>query len=191
MPSSRSTSFFNVFLRLWPSAFEPYHSLPKYSRALPQAAFILFRRHADNLLLTLNPFDVELIGIFGNERADCIVKAAVDHHPIFAFIISWACEEAKSRAIKAWRTECTSCPRPNLAATALRSPPSTKLSPYHRSFNGTRATHSRIIRTLLRPFFRGEYYAHFVQTESVFFPCSDPQQTHAHILTDRPIYDAH
>ena len=139
VPSSQSTPFFNVFPRMQPSGFRPYHSLPEYLRALPQGASILFRCHIDNLLLTLNPFDVELIwipghkGIFGNECADSIVKAAIGHHPVFAFTISWAHEKAKSHALKAWHTEWTSCPHPNLAATALSSPPSTKLSPFHWS----------------------------------------------------------
>jgi len=162
-----------------------------------QGASILFRRHVDNLLLTSNPFDVELIwipghkGIFGNERADSIAKAAVNHHPIFASTISWAREKAKSRALKAWRTEWASRSHTNLAATALSTPPSTKLSPFHRSYNGTRATHSRIIQTLLGHFFCGEYYARFVPTESVSCPCGHPQQTRAHVLTECPIYDAY
>ena len=160
-----------------------------------QGASILFRRHVDNLLLTSNPFDVELIwipghkGIFGNERADGIAKAAVNHHPIFASTISWAREKAKSRALKAWRNEWASRSHTNLAATALSTPPSTKLSPFHRSYNGTRATHSRIIQTLLGHFFCGEYYARFVPSESVSCPCGHPQQTRAHVLTECPIYD--
>ena len=132
-----------------------------------QGASILFRCHVDNLLLTSNPSDVELIwilghrGIFGNECADSIAKAVVNHRPIFASTISWACEKAKSRALKAWRTEWAFRHHTNLAATAISSPPSTKLSPFHQSFNA-RATHSRIIQTLLGHFFCGEYYARFV-----------------------------
>ena len=162
-----------------------------------QGASILFRRHIDSLLSTLNPFDVELIwipghkGILGNERADSIAKAAVNHHPIFASTISWAREKAKSRALKSWRTEWSAHPHTNLAATALSKPPSTKLSPFHRSFSDTRATHSRIIQTLLGHFFCGEYYARFVPTESASCPCGDPHQTRTHILTDCPIYEAH
>jgi len=62
-----------------------------------QGASILFRCHVDNLLLASNPSNVELIwnlghrGIFGNERADSIAKAVVNHRPIFASTISWAC----------------------------------------------------------------------------------------------------
>jgi ribonuclease HI len=162
-----------------------------------QGASILFRRHIDNLLLTSNPFDVELIwipghkGILGNERADSIAKAAVNHHPIFASTISWAREKAKSRALKTWRTEWASRSHTNLAASALTSPPSTKLSPFHRFFNGTRATHSRIIQTLLGHFFCGEYYARFVPTESVSCPCGHPQQTRTHIITECPNFDAY
>ena len=63
--------------------------------------------------------------------------------------------------------------------------------PFHQSFNGTRAAHSRIIQTLLGRFFCSEYYACFVLTESVSCLCGDLQQTRAHILTDYPIYDAH
>jgi len=86
-------------------------------------------RHIDNFLSTLDPFDVELIwipgykGIFGNERADSIAKAAVNHYPIFASTISWAREKAKSRALKAWRTEWASRSHTNLVATALSTPP--------------------------------------------------------------------
>lgn len=162
-----------------------------------QGASILFRRHVDNLLLTSNPFDVELIwipghkGIFGNERADGIAKAAVNLRPIFASTISWAREKAKSRALKTWRTDWASRSHTNLAATALTTPPSTKLSPFHRFFNGTRATHSRIIQTLLGHFFCGEYYARFVPTESVSCPCGHPHQTRAHILTECPNFDAY
>jgi len=43
-------------------------------------------------------------GIFGNERADSIARAAVNQYPIFA-TISWAREKAKSRALKARRIE--------------------------------------------------------------------------------------
>jgi ribonuclease HI len=108
-----------------------------------QGASILFRHHIDNLPLTSNPFDVELIwipghkGILSNEHADSIAKAAVNHHPIFVSTISWAHEKAKSRALKTWRTEWASCSHTNLAASALTTPPSTKLSPFHRFFNGT------------------------------------------------------
>jgi len=162
-----------------------------------QGASILFRRHMDSLLSTLNPFDIELIwipghkGILGNERADSIAKAAVNHQPIFASTISWAREKAKSRALKAWHTEWASRSHTNLAATALTNPPSTKLSPFHRFFNGTRATHSRVIQTLLSHFFCGEYYARFVPTEPVSCLCGKPQQTHAHILTECPVYEAY
>jgi len=94
-----------------------------------QGASILFHRHMDNLISTLNPFDVEFIwipghkSILGNERADSIAKAAVDHRPIFASTISWAREKAKSRALKTWRTEWASRSHTNLAATALTKPP--------------------------------------------------------------------
>jgi len=147
----------------------------------PKGQSILFRR----------PFDIELIWIFGNERTDSIAKAAINHRPISASTISWAREKAKSCALKAWRTEWASRPHTNLAATAIGQPPFTKFSPFHPSFNGTRATHSRIIQILLGHLFRGEYYACFVPTESASCPCGDPQQTRAHILTDCFIYDAH
>ena len=78
---------------------------------------------------------------------------------------------------------CCHCPK--------LPPRSTKLSPFHRSFNGAQATHSHIIQTLLGHFFCGEYYAHFFPTESVSCPCGHSQQTRAHVLTDYPIYDAY
>ena len=93
-------------------------------------------RHIDNFLSTLDPFDVELIwipghkGIFGDERADSIAKAAVNHHPIFASTISWAREKAESRSLKAWRTEWASRLHTDLAATALSTPPPLNFHPF-------------------------------------------------------------
>ncbi|KAJ8588982.1 hypothetical protein M405DRAFT_707605, partial [Rhizopogon salebrosus TDB-379] len=103
--------------------------------------------------------------------------------------ISWARENAKALALKTWRSEWAAHPHTNLAATALSSAPSTKLSPFHRSFNGPRAVHSRIIQTILGHSFCGEYYARFVPSEPTSCPCGDPHQTRAHILTDCPLYD--
>ena len=68
--------------------------------------------------------------------------------------------------------------------------PSTKLSPFHRSPNGTRATHSCIIQILLGHFFCGEYYARFVPLNQ--YPARAViLSKHMPTFSQTPIYDAH
>ena len=163
-----------------------------------QCASIIFRKHVDAILA--NPaLRITLSwvpghnGFAGNEEADSLAKEAVRlDPPILHSTVSWALERAKSKSLKLWRQDWQSLPHTNLAAIALRKPPSLNLSKFHKEYGGPRHVHTRIIQTITGHGFIGEYYSRFLPDIPAECPCETTDtQTRSHILTDCPLLEEH
>jgi ribonuclease HI len=162
-----------------------------------QLASIIFRKRIDAILQADADIRVEIRwipghkGFAGNERADNIAKTAVNKPPIIHSTITWACEKAKHRALKAWQNEWKALPHTNQTATALRdSPPSLRLNKLLQEMDGPRDVQARVIQAITGHGHIGDYYARFVPSEPSSCPCGEPLQTRDHILKDCEMYDA-
>jgi ribonuclease HI len=161
-----------------------------------QLASILFQRQIDSTLQDDADSRVEIRwipghkGFAGNERADNIAKAAVNDPPVIHSTITWAREKAKTRALKAWRSEWKALPHVNQAAVTLRQyPPSLRLNQFLRENNASRDVQSRAIQVITGHGHIGDYYARFIPTEPPSCPCGEPLQSREHILTDCEKYN--
>jgi ribonuclease HI len=162
-----------------------------------QLASIIFRKHIDSMLQADADVRVEIRwipghkGFAGNEQADIIAKAAVNDPPITHSTITWACEKAKRRALKAWRSEWTALPHTNQAAVALRhSLPTLRLNQSLREMDAPRDVQLRVIQVITGHGHIGDYYARFVPAEPMSCPCGEPIQTRKHVLADCKLYNA-
>lgn len=162
-----------------------------------QFASIIFRKAIDDFLRAdpSRRVDIPWIpghsGIIGNDRADALVNQAVCRLSInlFSRSITWSKARATRRAARSWRIHWGNAHKSHYAVEHLRSPPSLKLSPFHKDPRVSRAVHCRLIQVILGHGFFGEYYAHFVPTEDIDCPCGEPVQTLRHVLYDCPLHN--
>ena len=166
-----------------------------------QTASIIFRRTIDSFLSTFPSSTVQLLwspghkGIWGNERADEEARKAAESHgeSFIHSTFSWARQQAKDAALKAWRHEWTihTSQHQNLASVAIaETPPSTTLSRFHKAFKGRRDIHTTIVQTVTGHGFRGDYYQRFHIPEPVECPCGEaPIQSRDHILKECQLYE--
>ena len=96
---------------------------------------------------------------------------------------------ATRQSTRSWRKHWEIAPKSHHAADHLRSPPSLKLSPFHKDPRVSRAVHCRLIQVILDHGFFGEYYSRFVPTEDVDCPCGELIQTLQHVLYDCPLHN--
>jgi hypothetical protein len=144
-----------------------------------QAHSILFRKSIDCILTQFPHLSIEIYwipghaGIAGNERADVLANEAGDLPPtqFFNRTITWARARAKSRAVSTWRKQWCSARHSDAVLRHIPHVPTWKLHPFHDAFDGTRATHSRLIQALVGHGFFGEYYLRFVPSEDPACPC--------------------
>jgi len=96
--------------------------------------------------------------------------------------------------LRQWRTEWANLPHRNLAAAALREPPSLKLSKALSEIAQEHRRHvqTRVIQTMIGHGFFGDYYRRMVPTESTACPCGHaPIQTRDHVLADCALHERH
>ncbi|PCH43364.1 hypothetical protein WOLCODRAFT_35522, partial [Wolfiporia cocos MD-104 SS10] len=158
-----------------------------------QTLSILFRKHLDTALQSHPGLSVHLqwcpshSGIPGNEHRDTLAKQVVSHRSIVPPSLSWLQEHNCARALQRWKMEWAGHPHTNAAGIALADPPSLHLSSFHRTYTGPRHVHSRIVQLCLGHGHFGDYYHHFVPSESSRCLCDEVTlQTREHVLVDCP-----
>lgn len=163
-----------------------------------QVYSILFRKAIDQLLLAYPNLAVEIwwipghAGIAGNERADVLASEAgnITPTPLYNRSVTWALARAKSRAIKLWVNRWRSLDHSETVRTHITHLPSWQLNPFHNSFSGRRAIHSRLIQVILGHGFFGAYFLRFVPTNDIGCQCDHSKlQTAHHILYECPLHD--
>ncbi|PCH36470.1 hypothetical protein WOLCODRAFT_157178 [Wolfiporia cocos MD-104 SS10] len=158
-----------------------------------QTLSILFRKHLDTTLRSHLGLSVHLqwcpshSGIPGNDRADTLAKQVVSRRSIVPPSLSWLWEHNCARALRRWKMDWAGCPHINAAGVTLADPPSLRLSRFHQTYTGPCHVHSRIVQLCLGHGHFGDYYRHFVPSESSRCLCNGVTlQTQEHVLVDCP-----